>query len=542
MKNKVKQGIIILIVLIAGVAIGSFFTDDESHQDHQAQSNAQVWTCSMHQQIRQEEPGNCPICDMELIPVGQAEDQAIDPDAIKMTATARELANVQTMEVGNGDSNASIRLDGEMAINEEATTVLTAEFDLRIEQLFVNSAGELVNAGQPIARIYSPAIEKLQREIDIAQEMQEDEPGLLKSLKNKLRNWKFSEDQIDNLLSSGGQNGVILLKANKKGYITSLNMTEGKQMKQEDVLYEIADLNTVWAVFDVYEDQLEELKTGDPISIRSTSGSSKKVDARIDLISPRLTDNGIGKIRATITNSSMEWKPGQQLDGYLKTERKSSAEDQIVVPHSAVLWTGKRSVVFVQHSSASAVSYQVRQVEIAKDLGDQYLITDGLQMGETIVTQGAFSVDAALQLAGKPSMMNQQQKQESITGLLKKYEIDKPNVWLTTYFDFKNSLVDDDLSGAQKHYKTLLRKLFKDEEVVMNKQNMQQLRNDFVQLNDHLIPLIKEQNTDQKLYIQFCPMANDSNGAQWLSKNKAIKNPYYGASMLTCGSVQDSIN
>ena len=542
MKNKVKQGIIILIVLIAGVAIGSFFTDDESHQDHQAQGNAQVWTCSMHQQIRQEEPGNCPICDMELIPVGQAEDQAIDPDAIKMTATARELANVQTMEVGNGDSNASIRLDGEMAINEEATTVLTAEFDLRIEKLFVNSTGELVDAGQPIARIYSPAIEKLQREIVIAQEMQEDEPGLLKSLKNKLRNWKFSEDQIDNLLSSGGQNGVILLKANKKGYITSLNMMEGKQMKQEEVLYEIADLNTVWAVFDVYEDQVEELKTGDPISIRSTSGSSKKVDARIDFISPRLTDNGIGKIRATITNSSMEWKPGQQLDGDLKTERKSSAEDQIVVPRSAVLWTGKRSVVFVQHSSASAVSYQVRQVEIAKDLGDQYLIADGLQMGETIVTQGAFSVDAALQLAGKPSMMNQQQKQESITGLLKKYEIDKPNVWLTTYFDFKNSLVDDDFSGAQKHYKTLLRKLFKDEEVVMNAQNIQQLRNDFVQLNDHLIPLIKEQNTDQKLYVQFCPMANDSNGAQWLSKNKAIKNPYYGASMLTCGSVQDSIN
>ena len=542
MKNKVKQGIIILIVLIAGVAIGSFFTDDESHQDHQAQGNAQVWTCSMHQQIRQEEPGNCPICDMELIPVGQAEDQAIDPDAIKMTATARELANVQTMEVGNGDSNASIRLDGEMAINEEATTVLTAEFDLRIEQLFVNSTGELVDAGQPIARIYSPAIEKLQREIDIAQEMQEDEPGLLKSLKNKLRNWKFSEDQIDNLLSSGGQNGVILLKANKKGYITSLNMTEGKQMKQEEVLYEIADLNTVWAVFDVYEDQLEELKTGDPISIRSTSGSSKKVDARIDLISPRLTDNGIGKIRATITNSSMEWKPGQQLDGYLKTERKSSAEDQIVVPHSAVLWTGKRSVVFVQHSSASAVSYQVRQVEIAKDLGDQYLITDGLQMGETIVTQGAFSVDAALQLAGKPSMMNQQQKKESITSSLKKYEIEKPDVWLSTYLDFKNALVDDDLSLAQKYYRSLLKKLFKDQEVELSRQSIQQLRNDFIQLNDFLIPFIEEQNTDKKLYVQFCPMANDSNGAQWLSKNKAIKNPYYGASMLTCGSVQDSIN
>jgi Cu(I)/Ag(I) efflux system membrane fusion protein len=542
MKNKVKQGIIILIVLIAGVVIGSFFTDDESHQDHQAQENAQVWTCSMHQQIRQQEPGNCPICDMELIPVGQVEDQVIDPDAIKMTATARELANVQTMEVGNDDSNASIRLDGEMVINEEATTVLTAEFDLRIEQLFVNSAGELVDAGQPIARIYSPTIEKLQREIVIAQEMQDDEPGLLKSLKNKLRNWKFSEDQIDNLLSSGGQNGVILLKANKKGYITSLNMTEGKQMEQEEVLYEIADLNTVWAVFDVYEDQVEELKTGDPISIRSTSGSSKKVDARIDFISPRLTDNGIGKIRATITNSSMEWKPGQQLNGDLKTERKSSAEDQIVVPHSAVLWTGKRSVVFVQHSSASAVSYQVRQVEIAKDLGDQYLIADGLQMGETIVTQGAFSVDAALQLAGKPSMMNQQQKQESITSSLKKYELEKPDVWLSIYLDFKNALVDDDLSLAQKYYRSLLKKLFKNGEVALSRQTIQQLRNDFIQLNDHLIPIIKEQNTEQKLYVQFCPMANDSNGALWLSKNKAIKNPYYGASMLTCGSVQDSIN
>jgi Cu(I)/Ag(I) efflux system membrane fusion protein len=85
----------------------------------------------------------------------------------------------------------------------------------------------------------------------------------------------------------------------------------------------------------------------------------------------------------------------------------SEYRDKIIIPRSAVLWTGKRSIVYVKQAGTDEPVFKIREIGLGPMLGSSYVITDGLMEGEEIVTQGAFSVDAAAQLEGKPSMMNQ---------------------------------------------------------------------------------------------------------------------------------------
>jgi Cu(I)/Ag(I) efflux system membrane fusion protein len=334
----------------------------------------------------------------------------------------------------------------------------------------------------------------------------------------------------------------LKLRSPKNGVISSLNVKQGDNVKADQNLMRIADLSTLWAILDVYESDLNRINEGD--ELRVSIPNEDHVTGKVTFVSPVLDANSrSAKARVVIQNPKRNLKPGVFITAELMNTESELTENQVLMlPKSAVLWTGKRSVVYQQLENENGVYFKMKEVKTGGTSSDYVEILSGLEAGDEVVTQGAFSIDSEAQLSDKPSMMNHQEQSIDNASLLKDAELNPVEDWLNDYLELKNSLVDDDFSSAQKHYKTLLMKLFKDEEVVMNKQNIQQLRNDFVQLNDHLIPMIKEQNTNQKLYVQFCPMANDSNGAQWLSKNKAIKNPYYGASMLTCGSVQDSIN
>jgi Cu(I)/Ag(I) efflux system membrane fusion protein len=537
MKNNLKTYIIAGLILVLGVFLGATLFSSESQQEDEhahEQGDDAVWTCSMHPQIRQDEPGDCPICGMDLIPANKMEDD-VDPDAIKMSKTARKLAKVETTTVGEEASKSSMNFSGRLEINQDNTSSISANFKARIERLYINEEGEEVQKGQVIAELYAPEIQVLKDELVLATRQGND--VLLKSITRKIKNYELSVSDIQSL-----KNARLKLRSPKNGVISSLNVKQGDNVKADQNLMRIADLSTLWAILDVYESDLNRINEGD--ELRVSIPNEDHVTGKVTFVSPVLDANSrSAKARVVIQNPKRNLKPGVFITAELMNTESELTENQVLMlPKSAVLWTGKRSVVYQQLENENGVYFKMKEVKTGGTSSGFVEILSGLEAGDEVVTRGAFSIDSEAQLSDKPSMMNHQEQSIDNASLLKDAELNPVEDWLNDYLELKNSLVDDDFSSAQKHYKTLLMKLFKDEKVVMNKQNIQQLRNDFVQLNDHLIPMIKEQNTNQKLYVQFCPMANDSNGAQWLSKNKAIKNPYYGASMLTCGSVQDSIN
>ena len=205
-----KNSILIVVAAIVGLLAGYLFfgnsdqvnADIELH-DHSAHSNTEIWTCSMHPQIRQSEPGSCPICSMDLIPA-ESSAEGLSEDQFKMTENALALANVQTTIVGNvmGSAENKISLSGKIAINEEANAIQASYFDGRIERLNVNYEGQEVRKGQLLATIYSPELVAAQQELLTAVSLKETQPELYKAVRNKLKLWKLSENQINTLMET----------------------------------------------------------------------------------------------------------------------------------------------------------------------------------------------------------------------------------------------------------------------------------------------------------------------------------------------------
>jgi membrane fusion protein, copper/silver efflux system len=196
------------LVLIAGLFLGwlIFKSGPKTVHDHsQEQSKETTYTCSMHPQIRQNEPGKCPICGMDLIPLVQKSDKGeTSPFVHTMSPEAIALANVQTQKVKFVSPEHVIYLTGKVAVNEQRLAVITANYSGRIEKLFVDFTGQTVIKGHKLATIYSPELVTAQKELIEASKFKDTNPALFNAAREKLRLWKITETQIVSALNQTG--------------------------------------------------------------------------------------------------------------------------------------------------------------------------------------------------------------------------------------------------------------------------------------------------------------------------------------------------
>ena len=202
-KYIIYLGILAIGLLLGWVLFGGSSNNEEIHDHESISETNQMWTCSMHPQIMQPEPGDCPICGMDLIPA-ENNSEGLLADQFKLTKNAMALANVQTSIVGNSkaDKNA-IKLSGKIVENEEANAIQVSYFSGRLERLNVSFTGEQVRKGQLLATIYSPELYAAQQELLTASSLKESQPELYKAVRNKLKLWKLSESQINQIETSG---------------------------------------------------------------------------------------------------------------------------------------------------------------------------------------------------------------------------------------------------------------------------------------------------------------------------------------------------
>lgn len=415
-KNKY---VIYAAILIVGIVLGRLFfpgsssgdhsaEHSEEHHDHDHGDDATVWTCSMHPQIRMDEPGLCPLCAMDLIPLQTtgSGDASIDPDAIQLSVEAAALANVQTTVVSRQNPVKEVQLYGTIQVDERLSQSQTSHVSGRIEKLFVTFTGESVKEGQVIATIYSPEVMAAQQELIEAAKVQDIEPSLVKAVRDKLRLWKLSDEQIAKIEQSGEVSPYIDITSNSNGIVVSKNINQGDYINPGTVLFDIANLNRVWAIFDAYESDLPFLKVGDPIEYTLQSLPGKTFSGKISFINPILDPaTRTAKVRVETANPRMELKPEMYANAKVTAPLKQHAQG-IVIPKSAVLWTGKRSIVYVKQPDTETPAFMLREIDLGPSLGDAYVVISGIDDGDEIVTNGAFTIDASAQLAGKRSMMN----------------------------------------------------------------------------------------------------------------------------------------
>jgi len=360
----------------------------------------------MHPQIHLDHAGKCPICGMDLILLNQSGGAKVDSNAVHFSKEAAELANVATSVVSRQKPTKEVRLYGKVQADERLLQNQVAHIGGRIEKLFVNFTGEPVRKGQLLAMIYSPDLITAQQELIEAAKSKQTQPDIYHAAMEKLMQWMLTDKQIAQIESSDKVKTDFEVYSNTSGIVTAKRVSTGDHVSEGSVLYDIANLSSVWVLFDAYESDLPFLKVGNTISFTLQALPGTNFSAKIQFIDPVIDPvNRVAKVRVEVSNDGGKLKPEMFATGVVKANL-NEFKNKLVIPRSAVLWTGKRSIVYVKQPDTQEVNFKMREIELGPMLGNSYVVESGLKAGEEIVTDGTFSVDAAAQLAGKPSMMN----------------------------------------------------------------------------------------------------------------------------------------
>lgn len=375
--------------------------------------------------------------------------------------------------------------------------------------------------------------------------------------------------------------------ATVSGTVTEKLVEQGDYIKQGQPLLKIANLNNVWANFDVYENQIEQFKKGQEVNIITNAYPNKEFKGKVDFIDPILnTKTRTVKLRVVLNNKEAIFKPGMFVTAKVKATNSLSNEI-LTIPSSSVLWTGERSVVYLKTNQNEPV-FEMKEVTLGNKTGEFYEVLGGLSSGNEIVTNGTFTVDAAAQLKGKKSMMNKQGG-KSMTGheghlgmdknlsntemnetkmnerlkVSEKFKGQLRDIY-NNYINLKDALINEDIKGSSQNASKLLSNLSKVDMKLLNEEahnhwmtieteikssatsiasskNIKTQRNHFKHLSSHFINAIQLFGINEKVYVEFCPMADNNKGAYWLSQEEKIRNPYFGDAMLKCGEVKQTI-
>ncbi|HRQ72422.1 MAG TPA: efflux RND transporter periplasmic adaptor subunit [Phycisphaerales bacterium] len=594
-----------------------------------------MYTCSMHPQIRLPDPkAKCPICFMDLIPVTDDADGEGGGRRLALSAEAAALSRVETAVVRRFFPVAEVRLYGKVAYDETSVARLTAYFPGRIERLFVNYVGVPVNRGDHLAEMYSPellaAFEELRQTraaaegggsaSDLLRRATED---TLRAAREKLRLFGLTAEQVAGVESGEFVSDRLTVFAPIGGVVTGLAVREGDYVMTGAPLATVADLSRLWLDLGAYESQLPLLRWGQRVRFTVEAHPGEVFEGRISFIEPVVKDDTrTATVRVAVDNADRHLKPGMFASAVVRPRvaedgavvgdelagrwvspmhptvvkdgpgqcdicgmdlvpaeslgvvgDPAAAVAPLVVPRSAVLFTGTRSVVYVEVEGTERPTYEGREVVLGPRAGEFYTVREGLREGESVVVHGAFRIDSAMQIAARPSMMSPEGGEAGSPvgheghGASAPARVRTPDLFLfglkpvyAAYLDAQESLAADDIDGFNRAADDVRRALDLVREAGLvgeplgawrraaarlrqegRADSPDDARERFRRMSEGVIDLQRRFGHlgSETWHLAFCPMAFDNRGAEWVQRTETIANPYFGAAMLRCGEVRD---
>ena len=419
---------------------------------------AETWTCSMHPQVRQPGPGQCPICAMDLIPVAApVVGDSLAPRQLRLSPTAQQLASIQTALVERHFALVETRMVGKIAVDETQVRSITAWVAGRIDRLYVDYTGVRVEAGDHIAYLYSPALLTAQEELIQAlrarAQLGDRGTALVAAAREKLRLLGLKEEQVERVERERRASDHLTIYAPTGGVVIEKHLSEGAYVQTGTPLYTIADLSRLWLELRAYESDLSWIHYGQAVEFSTEAYPGEVFSGQISFVDPVLDERTrTVRVRVNVSNEQGRLKPGMLVWAVAQAEAgahgramspalrgkwispmhpeivrdapgpcdicgmalvraeelgygagdEAGREAPLVVPASAPLLTGKRAVVYVALGEGL---YEGREVVLGPRAGDYYLVRKGLREGEQVVVNGAFKIDSALQIRAQPSAM-----------------------------------------------------------------------------------------------------------------------------------------
>jgi Cu(I)/Ag(I) efflux system membrane fusion protein/cobalt-zinc-cadmium efflux system membrane fusion protein len=358
----------------------------------------------MHPDVVQDEPGDCPICGMNLVPRSASESRAGQEGVIVIDPAQVQNIGVVTAPVEIADISRRSRTVGILDFNADEVTWVNTKFEGWIETVHVNYVGEEVREGQALFEIYSPELvttqEEYLRALDYAASLSDSarpEPrrqaeSLVRSTQERLAYWDITDEQIRRLESTRSVLRLLTVTSPADGVIAEVmsEALEGMYVEPGMDLYKIANLATIWVHADVYELDIPWIRTGQPAEVSFRSAPDERFRGRVLFIYPEVSrDTRTLKICVEVPNPQRRLRAGMFADVLV---HGPLLEDALMAPQSAVIRSGERNIAFVALGEGR---FQPREVELGiKGEGDRIQILSGLAAGENVVTQAQFMLDS----------------------------------------------------------------------------------------------------------------------------------------------------
>lgn len=394
----------LLITLISVLLLASgagCSRHEEGHSDTtQGQSQREIYTCPMHPSVQSDRPGACPVCGMALVKKTVQQETSADELAaltrISLSPTQRVLANISVIPVRRESIRKHISAAGFIEPAEPLRALVAARFRGRVERLHVASVGERVTRGAPLFDLYSPELVAAQQEYVLARSSTVaaspgtfDGSGLRSSIEDRLRlHYGMTASQLEELARSGTPRTSLTFHAPLGGTVLRKEVVEGQYVDEGMVLYEVADLSTVWIYFDVYEQDVSFVTTGARATFTVGAFPGSVFEGAVDFVEPVVQpETRTVRVRMKAPNRDGRLKPGMFASGEISV----TLDPSLVVPASAVLSLGRSHVVWVEVSDNT---FEPRGVVIGTGTDEQARILSGLKEGEHVAVTGGYLLDS----------------------------------------------------------------------------------------------------------------------------------------------------
>lgn len=393
--------------------MGCLDDDSKTHKPDKVEKVEKVktyYTCSMHPKVKQDKPGQCPLCEMGLTKI-EIEENDSDEHAhhhdhggtkkVRLRKGQVQHFRADLFKVTRMKMQKEVRLLGSVFKSEEKRSNIPAQFPGRVEEVLIQSTDSFVKKGDPVLKLYSPKLLATVEEYLIArknylsQKSNRDLKDLYEQTRERLKQWGILDKQIKVWEEKGAISRVITIYSDVTGIVEKKNAVSGKYFKEGESFFDLVDLSHVWVELDVYEHDSALVGLGQSVELEFNAYPGELWQGKIDFVSPILDSKSRTlKIRTTLDNKLGKLKPGMVGSAGLLVELDSNP---LVIPRSAIIDTGRKKVVWLKKDERN---YFSKEVKTGFESQGHVEIKDGLSLGEEVVREGNFLLDAQSQLFG----------------------------------------------------------------------------------------------------------------------------------------------
>jgi Cu(I)/Ag(I) efflux system membrane fusion protein len=412
-KSIIVAGVAVVLVLLAAAAI-YYWMGTPSRQagtEKVAVSKADTGPAPAAEH-QGHAPGSMPGMASPEQPEKKPEDAPAEAPTVEISPEKQQLIGVKIATVSERRLTKLIRTVGRIEYDERRQATVNTKVEGWIEKLYMNTTGQYIQKGAPLAEIYSPELLSTQREFlnQLKWSRQEktsttagrmvarDADEILDAARQRLRLWDISDEQIRKIEETGKPVRTLTIYSPVSGYIVQKMALQGMKVMPGEKLFDVADLSTVWVIADIYEYELPLIKVGENAAITLSYLPGKQLTSKIEYVYPALSgETRTARVRFSIPNPDGRLKPQM----YSTVEIKINLGSKLAIPDDAVIDTGARQIVYVDKGEGY---FEPREVMLGLRAEGYREVLMGLKAGDKVAASATFLIDSESQLKGVKPM------------------------------------------------------------------------------------------------------------------------------------------